>query len=112
MNERIKALRKELGLSQAEFGEKIGVSRSVIANIELNRVEPKDLMVKHICDVFNVNELWLTDGSGDVFSVKPQRDKSLDELLNLYQGLKPEFQEYVLQQIDRLRELQDSKDED
>lgn len=111
MNERIKALRKELELNQAEFGEKIGVSRSVIANIELNRVEPKELLVKHICDIFNVNEQWLLNGSGEMFTIKPTHDKSLDELLNLYQGLKPEFQEYVLQQIDRLRKLQDSGNE-
>ncbi len=108
MNERVKTLRRELGLSQAEFGEKIGVSRSVIANIELNRVAPKELFIRHICDIFRVNKQWLVTGWGEMFAEKPRRDKALDELLHLFQELKPEFQEYVLQQIYRLRELQDA----
>ena len=37
LHERIKELRKNyLHLSQTEFGEKVGVSRSVINNIERN----------------------------------------------------------------------------
>ena len=35
---RIKQLRKDLGLTQVEFGKKLGVSRDVISNIEYNRV--------------------------------------------------------------------------
>ena len=45
MNERIKKLRKELGLSQDEFGRRLGVTRGAITNIELNKVEPKPLFV-------------------------------------------------------------------
>ena len=109
---RIKTLRKVLGLSQSEFGEKLGVSRSVIANIELNRVEPKERLIKHICDIFNVNESWLAGGVGEMFSNVPKQDQMVDELLDLFHGLRPEFQDYVLQQIDRLRKLQDASVEE
>ena len=37
MNEQIKELRKLLGLSQEEFGKKLGVTRGAITNIELNK---------------------------------------------------------------------------
>lgn len=66
-NDRIKQLRKELGLSQLKLGEKIGVGRDVIANIELNRVELKDMMINLICKTFNVNPLWLEKGEGEMF---------------------------------------------
>ena len=60
LHERIKELRKNyLHLSQTEFGEKVGVSRSVINNIERNvlaRPDHKLSLMKLICTKFNVNE--------------------------------------------------------
>lgn len=76
--ERIKALRKELKLSQTVFGEKIGVKRDVIANIELERAPVKELMLKIICRTFNVNPLWLEKGEGEMFLDVP--DTILDDL--------------------------------
>lgn len=64
--ERIRLLRKNhLHLSQEEFGARLGVSRSVIKNIEANalrRPEQKEPIYKLICKEFNVSYLWLTQG--------------------------------------------------
>lgn len=64
--ERIKAVRKaqEPKLSQTEFGEKLGVSRGVVNNLELGRVEPTELMIRSIARTFNVDEVWLRTGAG------------------------------------------------
>jgi len=67
IGERIKELRNDLKLSQTEFGKKLGVSRDTINNLERNRVDIKDLIIKSICHEFNVNELWLRSGDGDMF---------------------------------------------
>lgn len=79
--DRIKELRKEhLKLTQAEFGERLGVSRSVIKNIELNalaRPDQKLSLYKLICSEFNVNEEWLLDGVGPMFV--PPDTFSLDD---------------------------------
>lgn len=65
----IKKLRKEyLKLSQTEFGEKLGVSRSVINNLERELVELKEHMIKLICQTFNVNEDWLRNGNEPIFN--------------------------------------------
>ena len=65
--ERIRELRKNyLHLSQADFGDKLGVSRSVIKNIELNalaRPDQKLSLIKLICKEFSVNEDWLLSGT-------------------------------------------------
>ena len=71
IQDRVKELRKQLKLSQEAFGEKLGVSKSVIVNIELNRAPMKELMFKHICRTFNVNPLWLEKGEGEVFLDTP-----------------------------------------
>lgn len=67
MNERIKFLRKTLKLSQADFGEKLGVSRDVINNMENKRVVPANYMIKLIASTFEVNQIWLETGEGEMF---------------------------------------------
>lgn len=64
---RIKVLRKKLGLSQTEFGERIGVTIGVIRNIERELVPPKDLLLKQICKEYHVDYIWLTTGKGEMF---------------------------------------------
>ena len=55
MHNRIKMVRESLQLSQREFGEKLGVSRDVISNIEYGRVQPRALLVRHIWAVYGVD---------------------------------------------------------
>lgn len=77
--ERIKELRKEhLKLSQAAFGERLGVNRDVINNIENNRLskpEQKLSLMKLICKEFQVNEDWLLNGNGEMFEELPEDDE-------------------------------------
>ena len=67
MNERFIELRKALNLTQTEIGERLGVTRSVISNIEYNRVEPSQLIIKLACKEFGVDEIWLRTGVGEMF---------------------------------------------
>lgn len=109
MSVRIKAIREALHLSQREFGEKLGVSRDVISNIEYGRVQPKDLLLRHICQLYNVNEHWLLTGEGEMFENNEQEHKKLEEALKIFKTLKPAFQDYALEQIKKLAELQNIK---
>ena len=74
--ERIRTLRKQhLKLSQEQFGEKLGVSRTVIKNIELDnlaRPEQKEPLLRLICETFHVNYSWLTSGEGEMFITTKQ----------------------------------------
>ena len=79
MKQRIKLLRKELGLTQQEFADKLGIKRTTIGNYELGRNEPVDYVISLICDRCHVNETWLRTGNGDMFE-QVSRD---DELLRL-----------------------------
>ncbi len=80
MKERFKLIRKKEHLSQADFGKMLGVSRDVIGNIEYGRVEPKPLLINHLCDVFNVNKEWLLNGTGEIYTI-PEDDKELSKIL-------------------------------
>ena len=76
MNDRIKKLRKELDLTQREFGERIGIKGNTIAQYELGRNEPIDAVISLICREFGVNENWLRDGTGEMF-VHISRDEQI-----------------------------------
>ena len=66
-NERIKEIRKEHHLTLEKFGQKVGVGKSAISNIEngVRGITPQ--MRLSICREFNVNEEWLKDGIGEKY---------------------------------------------
>ena len=80
--ERIRQLRKEiLKLSQTDFGNRLGVNRDVINNIENNRLARPDQklsLIKLMCKEFGVNEQWLLTGEGDPFPEKSRHDEITD----------------------------------
>ena len=82
MNERIKQLRKELGLTLDKFGEKIGVTKQTVSRIENGINNVTDQMFKSICREFNVREEWLRNGEEPMFNGFPQT--VLDELCEQY----------------------------
>lgn len=67
MNERVKLLRKTLGLSGEKFGSKLGVQRGAISNIEKGNRNLTEQMLLSICREYNVNEEWLRTGEGEMF---------------------------------------------
>lgn len=107
MVDRIKTVRKALNLSQKEFGERMGVGRDVIGNIEYGRVSPKELFLKHMCQQYKVNPHWLETGEGEMFEADREESQKIDEALSIYKSLRPEFQEYAFEQIKKLAELQE-----
>lgn len=67
MNERIKELRKTLGITQQDFAARIGLKRNTIAQYEMGRNLPLDAVIISICREFNVSETWLRTGEGEMF---------------------------------------------
>ena len=68
MNERVRELRKYLGLTLEKFGEPLGVTKTAISRLENGVNGITDQMVKSICREYNVNEEWLINGTGDMFT--------------------------------------------
>lgn len=66
MNERLKDLRKILNLTQQEFADKLGISRSNIATYETGKSNLGDSVISLICREFSVNEQWLRTGNGEM----------------------------------------------
>lgn len=65
--QRVKVVRKELGMTLDAFGKRVGVTKTAISNIENGARCLTDQMLLSICREFNVNEQWLRSGEGDMF---------------------------------------------
>lgn len=64
--ERIKELRKSIPLTLEKFGQRIGVGKSTISDLENGRRSLSEHMTKSICREFGVDYMWLTTGAGEM----------------------------------------------
>ena len=80
IGERIKAVRKHFKLTQAEFGERIGVKGNTIATYEIGRNAPVDAIFSLLCREYGVNEIWLRSGEGDMFQAMNEDEELSDYL--------------------------------
>lgn len=122
MKDRLKVLRKELRLTQQELADRVGISRGNIAAYEVGKNSPSDAVISLICREFNVNEVWLRNGSGSMFQERseedeikslvsslldPNRDKMYDviiEFMKVYASLSPNSQKALNELADKLLE--------
>ena len=65
MNNRIRTLRKSLGMTQEEFGEQLGVTKLTVLRWERDNKVPEPSL-RLICRVFQVNKRWLETGEGEM----------------------------------------------
>ena len=72
IGERIRCVREDLKMTRAAFGESLGVSGDVINNMERDRAEVKEYMLRLLCKVHNVNYFWLVEGKGDMYLSPPE----------------------------------------
>lgn len=75
LNNRIKQLRKELGLTQEKFGEKLGLKKNSISQIENGINSLTEQLLLSVCREFNVSEKWLRTGEGEMFIPVPEEDE-------------------------------------
>ena len=65
--ERVREVRKSLGLTLEKFGDKIGMKKNSVSQIENGKNNVTDANIKAICREFNVDYIWLTTGEGEMF---------------------------------------------
>lgn len=68
IGERIKKIRESLGYNQRDFSKSIKIGQSTLAMLENGKREVNDRHIMLICTVYNINETWLRNGNGNMFS--------------------------------------------
>lgn len=74
MNTRISAIRKTANMTQEQFGQKMGITKNYVNLIENGKKNPGDRLISDICREFNVNEVWLRTGNGEMYDTIPTDD--------------------------------------
>ena len=77
INQRIKTIRKQLGLNQTEFGTKIGLAQTGVSWIEKDGNTVIEQNIRLICETFGINEAWLRTGEGEREAVSAASDPFL-----------------------------------
>lgn len=85
MQERIRAIRKNVSLTQAEFAERIGVKANTVTSYETGLRVPSDAVIVSICREFNISESWLRTGEGEMME-HTDEDTELAKILGQIAG--------------------------
>ena len=106
MQERLKALRLKLNLTQSAFASRIGTTQNVVANYEIGRRNPSSSALNNICKEFNVNEAWLRTGEGEMFVPRDRSDAIAQEVSRFMADHPDSFRERLISLLIRLDEKQ------
>ena len=104
MNLRIRELRKTLGLTLDKFGEPLGVTKTAISRLENGVNGITDQMVKSICREYNVNEEWLVNGTGEIFSEVDREDQIMRWAASVLKEDSSSFRKRFVAMLSSLRE--------
>jgi transcriptional regulator with XRE-family HTH domain len=67
LRKRLREIRKKLGYTQNEFGERIGITGSTVSDIERGKLSLTERNISLICEKLGVNKNWLKNGEGEMF---------------------------------------------
>ena len=105
-NQALADRRKELGLTQRQFGERIGVQRGTVTNYEIGRNIPTETVRLMICREYGVKREWLETGIGEMFE-KKSRQEQVKEISEKYLNKENEiFRSRLISVISGLTEEQ------
>lgn len=103
---RIKQLRQALGLTQSKFAERISISTSYVAEMELGNKKANDRTIRLISTEWGVDEHWLRTGEGTMYY--EAAEANLAKVTSLFKSLSPGYQECALNQLNALFDLYNS----
>ena len=121
MNERIRELRKTLGLTLEKFGANLGVGKTAISKIESGDRGLTDQMFLSVVREYNVNPDWLRNGTGPMFLDAPDQNDFMTAVAGLsddplvvsflveYAKLRPDERAVIKKYVDNI--LQRYKEE-
>lgn len=102
MNERIRSLIKALKIKQAEFAQRIGVSRPFVSELCSGAKNPSDRTIADICREFGVNERWLRTGDGEMLMHLSREEEIMRFAATVVRDPSSEFQRRFVSVLARL----------
>jgi len=97
---------RETGLSRTGFAKKAGISQGYLSDILKNNKSPSERVISQICLKHSLNEEWLVNGKGDMFSTSQQfkETEEIEELIDAYKAASDEIKEAAMAMLKRSAE--------
>lgn len=102
IKDRLRELRKSVGLSQTKFGEKVGVGLGVIRNLEDGLTSPAPMFLDLICRTYGCDRIWLETGEGEMFREMSADEQIADFVGGILSDRGDQFQKKVIQILSSL----------
>ena len=102
--ERIKEIRKALGLTLDKFGERVGVKKSALSSLENGRTNLTDQLSLSICREYNVNPEYLTGESDQMFTEMTKEDEIAAFLGDVLRDKEETFRKRFISALARLND--------
>lgn len=102
--ERVKEIRKALGLTLDQFGEKIGVKKSALSKIENGLNSLSETLSISICREFNVSPEYLSGDSDQMFTEMTKEDEIAAFLGDVLRDKEETFRKRFISALARLNE--------
>ena len=103
MKDRLKEIVKKSGLTGEKFGERIGVSQSLMSMMCAGKTKPTDRTILSICREFGVDEIWLRTGEGEPYREITQEERIMKFATDTAKGSE-EFKKRLLDMLTQLDE--------
>lgn len=71
MNERVKLIRKQLGMTQEQLAQHLGIGKAALSMIETGKARLSNRNRNILVQELNVNPDWLETGTGEMFNAEP-----------------------------------------
>lgn len=71
MNERVKLIRKQLGMTQEQLAQRLGIGKAALSMIETGKARLSNRNRNILVQELNVNPEWLEAGKGEMFNAEP-----------------------------------------
>ena len=101
MGERLRAIRKALGMNQIEFAKKLSLTQNWVSMVETNKGTLSDGTQHMLCEIFGVNPGWLRDGSGKPWADPPEQS-TFDMLKQARPDMPDNFAQHIAEALDKL----------
>ena len=102
LGQRIKQIRNSKKLTQDEFADILGLTKNFISLIETGNRTPSDRTISDICREFNISEVWLRTGEGEMLT-PISRDVEIAAFLgDVMRGEKEDFRRRLVSVLARL----------
>jgi len=106
IGERIRQVRKYYQLTQLEFGERLGCSKSSIINYEKGERSPDTVFLVRLLKEFNVDSNWLLLGTGKMPKYSKDREVLGDDVLQMIEHLRiPAIKLSIMAEYERFKKI-------